>query len=212
MVSLSSGDAVRRVPASVSSIKDAENAHFRSQARVRRAYTASSFTAALLASRRIASRGLGCVTNRLAQARVRLRYHEFLPRHGAEIRTGKGALISCRTRDRQGVSAEVPMRRVRYAVATSLDGYIAGPNGEADWIIMDPDGDFGEVFSEFDTVLIGRRTFEGMAISGNGLIPGMETFVFSRTLRQRDHPKVTVFAERPEETLVTVRAKPGKDI
>ena len=34
------------------------------------------------------------------------------------------------------------MRRVRYVVAMSLDGYIAGPNGEADWIIMDPDIDF----------------------------------------------------------------------
>ena len=30
------------------------------------------------------------------------------------------------------------MRRVRYVVAMSLDGYIAGPNGEVDWIIMDP--------------------------------------------------------------------------
>src|SRR6266851_594644 len=104
------------------------------------------------------------------------------------------------------------MRRVRYVVATSLDGYIAGPNGEADWIIMDPDIDFGEIFSEFDTVFMGRRTFEGMASSGNGLMPGMETFVFSRTLHQRDHPKVTVVAEKPEETLATLRAKPGKDI
>ena len=32
-----------------------------------------------------------------------------------------------------------PTRRVRYLVATSLDGFIAGPKGEADWIIMDPD-------------------------------------------------------------------------
>ena len=38
------------------------------------------------------------------------------------------------------------MRRVRYVVAMSLDGYIAGPNGEADWIIMDPDIDFGALF------------------------------------------------------------------
>lgn len=36
------------------------------------------------------------------------------------------------------------MRRVRYVVAMSLDGYIAGPNGEADWIIMDPEIDFHE--------------------------------------------------------------------
>ena len=45
------------------------------------------------------------------------------------------------------------MRRVRYAVAVSLDGYIAGPNGEADWIIMDPAIDFNSFLQQFDTVL-----------------------------------------------------------
>ncbi len=34
---------------------------------------------------------------------------------------------------------DASMRRIRYAVATSLDGYIAGPKGEADWSIMDPE-------------------------------------------------------------------------
>ena len=34
------------------------------------------------------------------------------------------------------------MRRVRFSVAMSLDGYIAGPKGESDWIVMDPDIDF----------------------------------------------------------------------
>ena len=35
------------------------------------------------------------------------------------------------------------MRQVRYGVAMGLDGCIARPNGEADWIVMDPDIDFG---------------------------------------------------------------------
>lgn len=101
------------------------------------------------------------------------------------------------------------MRRVRYAVAASLDGYIAGPNGEADWIITDPDIDFAAIFSQFDTFLVGRRTFERMERSG---VPGMKTFVFSRTLRQRDYPEVTVVAEKPEETVAALRASAGKDI
>jgi dihydrofolate reductase len=35
------------------------------------------------------------------------------------------------------------MRRIRYSVAMSLDGYIAGPNGEYDWIEVDPSASAG---------------------------------------------------------------------
>lgn len=52
------------------------------------------------------------------------------------------------------------MRRIRYAVAMSLDGFIAGPKGEADWIIMDQEIDFGALFEQSDTFLLGRRTFK----------------------------------------------------
>ncbi len=38
------------------------------------------------------------------------------------------------------------MRKVVYSVATSLDGYVAGPDGEADWITMDPEIDFAAMF------------------------------------------------------------------
>jgi len=106
------------------------------------------------------------------------------------------------------------MRQIRYAVATSLDGYIAGPKGEADWIIMDPDIDFRALFDQFDTVLIGRRTFEAMARGKKkaGAMPGMKTLVFSRTLRQRDYPKVTIVGDNVEETVAGLRQEPGKDI
>jgi dihydrofolate reductase len=104
------------------------------------------------------------------------------------------------------------MRRVRYVVATSLDGYIAGPNGEADWIIMDPEIDFRALFEQFDTFLLGRRTFEGMGGAGGSGQSGVQTIVFSRTLRQQDYPNVTVVSENPEDVLADLRSKPGKDI
>jgi dihydrofolate reductase len=104
------------------------------------------------------------------------------------------------------------MRRVRYAVAASLDGFIAGPKGEADWIIMDPEIDFNSIFSEFDTLLMGRKSFEVAAAMGSGAWPGMKTVVFSRTLRQSDHPDVTVVAEGGHDFVSGLRSQPGKDI
>lgn len=104
------------------------------------------------------------------------------------------------------------MRRVRYQVAMSLDGYIAGPKGEADWITGDPDIDFRALFEQFDTFLIGRKTFETMAKAGRGTTPGVKTYVFSRTLRQSDYPDVTVVADEAAETVKKLRAQKGKDI
>ncbi len=91
------------------------------------------------------------------------------------------------------------MAKIRYHVATSLDGYVAGPNGEADWIVMDPEVDFSALYSQFDTVLLGRRTFEVMLQAGNTKMPGMKMFVFSRTLQQSKHPEVTIVAEKQTE-------------
>src|SRR4051812_7836181 len=91
------------------------------------------------------------------------------------------------------------MRRIRYSVAASLDGFIAGPKGEFDWIIMDPQIDFQAMYKEFDTVLMGRRSFETSGGAAWGF--GMKTFVISRTLRQKDHPDVTIVRSKVEQTL-----------
>jgi dihydrofolate reductase len=101
-------------------------------------------------------------------------------------------------------------RRVRYSVAVSLDGFIAGPKGEYDWIVMDPTFDFAASFNEFDTFLMGRRTFELVRNSGKTM-EGKETIVFSKTLSPGSHVGVTI-SRNPKETVAALRAKAGKDI
>jgi dihydrofolate reductase len=104
-------------------------------------------------------------------------------------------------------------RRLRYQVAVSLDGFIAGPNGEFDWIVMDPSIDFAALFKEFDTAVVGRRTYEVLlAQGGHGAMPGLDVVVFSRTLPSVTHPGVRIVNDDPAETVAALKARPGRDI
>jgi dihydrofolate reductase len=105
------------------------------------------------------------------------------------------------------------MRKVVYGGAMSLDGFIAGPNGEYDWIVMDPDMDFAAMMSRFDTFLIGRKTYEVMRRMGNAAppAPGIQNIVFSRTLRPEDCPDATLSRDAAP-AVADLRARPGKDI
>jgi dihydrofolate reductase len=102
------------------------------------------------------------------------------------------------------------MRRIRYGVAMSLDGYIAGPGGEYDWIVQDPDIDFAAIAKQFDTYLIGRKTYEATG-AGTGSGRGVRSIVISRTLKPADHPKLTIVADA-ERFVAELRRQPGKDI
>jgi dihydrofolate reductase len=103
------------------------------------------------------------------------------------------------------------MRHVVYSVAMSLDGYIAGPHGESDWIVMDPEIDFGAIFARFDAVLMGRKTYEITRAHQGGSMAGVRSYVFSRTLRQADCRGVTV-SDDPSQTIPALKEQAGKDI
>lgn len=105
------------------------------------------------------------------------------------------------------------MRRVRYRVAASLDGYIAGPNGEIDWIVPDPTIDFTSVYAGFDTALLGRHTYELTQQPGAPPWPAeWRIYVVSRTLPAGQRSGVTVVGRDVEITVAALRAESGRDI
>jgi dihydrofolate reductase len=108
---------------------------------------------------------------------------------------------------------EAYMRRLRYSVAMSLDGFIAGSKGEYDWIAHDAEIDFAAMFAEYDTLLMGRGTYEVAGAKGKPWKDfGQRWIVVSRTLKPEEHANVTILSERVAEAVAALKAKPGKDI
>ncbi len=74
-----------------------------------------------------------------------------------------------------------PMRKLKLQVQISVDGYVAGPNGEEDWIVRGSDEKLWQLINELadssDTLLLGRKM-------AKGFVPHFEAF-------ETDSPKIT---------------------
>lgn len=105
------------------------------------------------------------------------------------------------------------MSEICYSVACSLDGFIAGPREEVDWIVLDPGIDFAEVWGRYGTLLMGRRTFEvAVRRFGAAGFQGKRTVVASRSWRTAEHPGVELLPEVTSQTLQKLRAETRRDI
>lgn len=120
-----------------------------------------------------------------------------------------------------------------YYVASTVDGFIAAPDGAYDFFGLDPDAGrhlathwpqtFPTVAHEqlgidrpqgrFDTVLMGRATYEpALKVGITSPYAHLRQYVFSRSLPASDDPAVQVVSGDPVAFVQGLRQQPGRDI
>ncbi|MGC4791302.1 dihydrofolate reductase family protein [Micromonospora sp. DT178] len=125
------------------------------------------------------------------------------------------------------------MRKLVYYVASTLDGFIAGPDGSYDFLRLDPDvaahltanwpqtlptfahPQFGieEPEGRFDAVLMGRASYEpGLRMGVTSPYAHLKQYVFSRTLPPAAEPEVEIVSTDPVEFVRELKRRPGRDI
>lgn len=125
------------------------------------------------------------------------------------------------------------MRKLVYFVATSIDGFIAAPDGSWDFFGPQDDavGFMTERFPEtlpthvraalgvdapnavFDTVLMGRGTYEPALRAGiTSPYQHLRQIIFSRTLTAPSNQEVRIVAEEPLPFVEKLKQEPGRDI
>lgn len=105
------------------------------------------------------------------------------------------------------------MKQLRYNVAMSLDGFIAGPKGDYDWIPEDPGVDFEALFAEFDSFIMGRKTFDMVqALGAANPTQGRSVLVVSHSLPQPGIPGVEVVRDAIPQRIRALKAAAQKDV
>ena len=112
----------------------------------------------------------------------------------------------------------------------SLDGFVAGPNGEMNWIKVDEEifDHVGKRISETDTALYGRVTYEMMQsywpTAGNGPDASRHDIdhskwynkahkiVLSKTLEGADLPETTIISDNLPDKINAIKQQPGSEI
>jgi dihydrofolate reductase len=124
------------------------------------------------------------------------------------------------------------MRNITTTTWVTLDGFIAGPNNQMEWVAESYDDAMGkyetEVVSAADTLLLGRVTYESFAGSwphvpdnpqaSEGekayarILNAMRKVVCSKTLDHVEWNNSTLLHELTPEAIEHLKNEPGRDI
>jgi dihydrofolate reductase len=95
------------------------------------------------------------------------------------------------------------MKKLKLQVQMSVDGYIAGPDGELDWMVWNWDDELGRYVNELtdsvDTILLGRKMADGFISHWTNVVnnPDDPTHAFGK--KMIDTPKV-IFTKTLEKS------------
>src|SRR5256886_13293421 len=106
------------------------------------------------------------------------------------------------------------MRKVVLGLGISLDGYIARPDGAADFLFMPKDYSMGPFFATIDSAVMGRKTYDVSRKMGGGGFGDskMKSYVFSHSQPPGERAGVIFVNESPKSFVEELRKRPGKDI
>ena len=82
------------------------------------------------------------------------------------------------------------MPKVVLLIATSLDGYIASPDGTVDWLFHDADYGYTEFMASVDAVVMGRKTWQQARTFEDVPFAGKHVTVFSRSQSSANESRI----------------------
>lgn len=122
------------------------------------------------------------------------------------------------------------MRKIISFMHISLDGFVAGPNGEMNWIKVDEEifDHVGKRIGESDTALYGRKTYEMMEgywptagdkpgaskhdVEHSKWYSQAHKLVLSKTMEGADLPNTTIISNNLSDRITEIKQQPGSDI
>lgn len=120
------------------------------------------------------------------------------------------------------------MRKLKLQMQVSVDGFVAGPNGELDWMLFDWDDVLIKYVTELtdsvDTILLGRKLAEGFipywkSVAGNvedpqhnagKIFTNLPKVIFTKTIQKSEWENTTL--EKDIDAIKNLKNQPGKDI
>ena len=104
------------------------------------------------------------------------------------------------------------MRKLKLYAAASLDGFIAGPRGEIDWLDVAGDYGYAEFYESIDTTLMGSLTYRVALSVPEFPYPDKTNYVFTRSPSQPDTEHVRFVSGDISGFVRSLKEEPGEGI